>query len=466
MEVIPEKFLLESDLADELYQRVKDLPIIDYHSHLPIDVLAHNQLFRNLSELWINGDHYKWRAMRLNGTPERFCSGDAPDREKFQAWSRTLPLTLRNPLFHWSHIELKQYFGINRELTPETADSIWNITHELLQTEEFRPQSCLQRSKVEILCTTDDPIDSLEHHRKVQSSLGPTVEVRPTFRPDKALQIDDATSFSPWVKGLKARSNREISNLETFLSALKDRHDAFHAMGCRVSDHGIEALTFEECTDRDATGIFENAMQGRKPSNLQIAQWQTFIMRHCAMWNHEKKWTMMLHLGAQRNNNSKLFHSRGADTGCDSVGDFSQGRGLNAFLNSLEKNNRLPRTILFNSNPRDNLLFATVTGNFFEEGIRGKVQFGPSWWFLDNYRGIVDHFESLSQVGLVANFVGMVTDSRSFLSFSRHDYFRRVICNIFANDLNQGLLPRDLERITQTLRGIFYENAKTFFEWR
>ncbi|MDR7333936.1 glucuronate isomerase [Roseateles asaccharophilus] len=458
-------FLLASPLARELYARVQALPIIDYHSHLPVDVLASNKPFTNLTDVWIRGDHYKWRAMRLNGIPEAMCSGSAGDFEKFQAWAATAPYTLRNPLHHWNRLELRQSFGIARELTPATAQGIWDEANALLQTEACTPRGLLAGRNVRVLCTTDDPADVLTHHAALRADESFGTAVYPTFRPDAACALHDAAAFNTWLERLRAVVDLPVTDLAGLLDALQRRHADFHDLGCRVSDHGLESIDAVDCSGAEAAGLFDRLLRGEALSGAQLAQWRSFLMQRFAEWNHARGWVMMLHLGALRNNNSRIFARVGLDTGCDSIGDFDQARGLNRFLDALDRAGKLPKTILFNSNPGDNLLFATIAGNFFEDGVPGKVQYGPAWWFLDTAGGMLAQFDALSAVGLAQRFVGMVTDSRSFLSFSRHDYFRRLMCNLFASEALAGLVPSDVERLGGVLEAICHGNAAGYFNW-
>lgn len=458
-------FLLSSSLARDLYDRVETLPIVDYHSHLPVDVLASNRPFTNLTDLWVRGDHYKWRAMRLNGVTEAKCSGTADDLAKFQAWAATAPMTLRNPLHHWSRLELRRYFGIERELTSVTAQGIWDEANVLLQTPAFTPRALLTRSRVQILCTTDDPADSLAHHAALRADRSFETAVYPTFRPDAACVMQGPAAFQAWLERLRTTADMPIVNLSGLLGALKRRHTAFHEMGCRVSDHGLESIDATDCDERTATRLFERLLICQSLSTDEFAQWRGFLMQRFAEWNHALGWVMMLHLGALRNNNDKIFARVGLDTGCDSIGDFAQAQGLNRFLNSLDLAGTLPKVIIFNSNPRDNLVFATIAGNFFEDGVPGKVQYGPAWWFLDTAAGMLAQFDAMSSVGLAQRFVGMVTDSRSFLSFSRHEYFRRLMCNLYAGDALAGLLPMDTDRLASALSAICHTNACDYFDW-
>jgi glucuronate isomerase len=456
--IFNDDFLLDSEFAVNLYTEVRDLPIVDYHSHLPVEVISQNRNFSNLTDIWIRGDHYKWRAMRLNGVPEKYCSGTADDFEKFQFWAATLPMTLRNPLYQWSALELKKYFGVHTVLNPETAFPIWEQANAMLAGDDYRPRALLKKMNVEVLCTTDDPADTLEHHAQLKADAF-EVAVLPTFRPDAALAISDRQNFSAWLGRLASTTDIDINNFDALLSALRMRHDAFAKAGCRMSDHGLERCFVEPCRKADMRHIFNKYLHNVDIESLDVERWRSFLMLEFARWNHDKGWTMLLHLGAARNNNLHVLHSIGRDAGCDSIGDYKQAYRLNRFLSLLDAEGQLPRTVLFNSNPVDNLLFATVTGNFFEDSVACKIQFGPAWWFLDTAQGICDQLNALSQVGLFSRFIGMVTDSRSFMSFSRHDYFRRVVCNMLGEDVRRRLIPDDMAKLVPILQGIFYQNA-------
>jgi glucuronate isomerase len=461
---VGDDFLLDSDLARQLYDQCASLPIVDYHSHLPADRLASDEPFANLTDIWIRHDHYKWRAMRLNGVPERLCSGDGSDREKFDAWAATLPMAMRNPLHHWSALELRE-LGVTNELTPATAPKIWEHTNTQLGSAAFRPRAILARHKVKVVCTTDDPADDLRHHRTLRQETGLGFRVFPTYRPDAALAIHGPKPFTQWLDRLRKTTDTDIGDLDSLLAALEKRHDAFHELGCRLSDHGLDHCYPADATDADAARVFGALRRGKAVTPADMELWRAYLMRAFAAWDREKGWVMMLHLGALRNNNTRMHRRAGLDSGCDSIGDFPQARRLNAFLDSLDVQDRLPKTILFNSNPRDNLLFATIAGNFFEDGVVGKVQHGPAWWFLDTAQGIADQFDALSRVGLARHFVGMVTDSRSFMSFSRHEYFRRILASMVARDVAAGIIPDDSARLQEFMRAVTYENARTWFAW-
>lgn len=457
-------FLLRSDFSLDLFRATGALPIVDYHSHLPIRLLAENKPFKNITDLWIRGDHYKWRAMRLNGIPERFCSGNSSDKEKFLAWASTVPFTLRNPLHHWTSLELSKYFKIDDEFGPDTAEQVWDKTNGMLETEEFLPRQLLLQSKVQILCTTDDPADSLDYHNLLSSENYP-VEVVPTFRPDSAMDIGSHESFDAWIKKLSKESRIKITTLDNLLHALESRHEDFHDAGCRASDHGLEYCYSEPCDIAEANVIFLNWKSGKPVDTLSLNRWRSFILTSIARMNFKRGWVMMLHLGAIRNNNTSISKTLGADTGCDSVGDFPQAAHLNRFMSNLENDGNLPKIVIFNSNPADNLVFATTIGNFFDGKTINKIQFGPGWWFLDSIRGMTEQINSLSEVGLLHHFIGMTTDSRSFLSFSRHEYFRRLMCNLLAEEAEQGMVPADFSRLAHMLNGIFFENPKKYFNW-
>lgn len=459
---IYDHFLLQTRTARRLYHRfAEDEPICDYHCHLSPKDLAENRRFNNLFEIWLEGDHYKWRAMRSNGVPERFCTGDAEPFEKFMAWARTVPHTLRNPLYHWTHLELKRYFGINDLLDERTAKSIWERASAKLATPEFTAQGLLKRFKVKVVGTTDDPTDDLKPHALLARSTLPT-KVLPTFRPDRALAIHQPEAWNAWVDKLAAAADVDIRSLDALLDALKRRHDFFSEMGARMTDHGLEQACADFCTDAEAKAIFRKARAGKPVSPKERDQFATFILLFVGRLNAQKGWVMQLHLGAQRNNNSRLLKQLGPDTGFDSVGDFPQARSLAAFLDRLDSENALPRTILYNLNPADNYAFATMLGNFQDGTIPGKLQLGSGWWFLDQKEGMEWQLNALSNLGLLSRFVGMVTDSRSFMSFPRHEYFRRVLCNLIGRDVENNELPGEEALLGPMLRNICYGNAERY----
>jgi len=462
MSFIHDEFLLQSRIARRLYHQFAEKePIFDYHCHLSPRDIAENRQFKNLFEIWLEGDHYKWRAMRANGVSEKFCTGDADPFGKFQAWAATVPHTLRNPLYHWTHLELKRYFGIDDLLDEESAARIWKKANAQLATPELSTQGILKKFNVSTLCTTDDPVDDLGHHRAIAASNLNT-RVYPAFRPDKALAVQDPARFNQWVESLAAASDTDISDLDGFLDALRQRHGFFHAQGCRLSDHGLNQCYADFCSDKTAALIFDKARKGRSVSPEEHAQFASFMMLFFGRLDAEKSWTKQLHLGALRNNNTRLLRKLGPDMGFDSIGDFPQASALAAYLDRLDQENALPRTIIYNNNPSDNYVFATMTGNFQDGTIPGKVQFGAGWWFLDQREGMEWQLNALSNIGLLSRFVGMVTDSRSFMSYPRHEYFRRVLCNLLGRDIENGEIPEDETLLGPMIRNICFSNARNY----
>jgi glucuronate isomerase len=459
---IHEDFLLHSASAERLYhQYAASQPILDYHSHLPAADIGSDRRFSNLFEIWLQGDHYKWRAMRANGVSEDFCTGGASPKEKFLAWARTVPYTLRNPLYHWTHLELKRYFDIDSLLDEQTAESVWHRAHERLQTDDLTTQNILRKFHVRVTCTSDDPTDSLEHHISINSqNLG--FHVYPTFRPDKALLVDKPDLLNPWLKSLEAASNVDASALAGLLRALDLRHQYFHDNGCRLSDHGLPYCFANPCSETEAGRIFDNARAQRAASPLEHEQFASFLMVYFGHLDCRRGWTKQLHLGPFRGANTRKLRELGPDTGFDSIGDFPQAAALSAYFNLLGSEHALPRTIIYNNNPADNYVFATAAGNFQDESTPGKIQFGSAWWFLDQKEGIELQLNALSNAGLLARFVGMVTDSRSFMSFPRHEYFRRVLCNLLGNDMEKGELPNDEALIGDMVRRISFQNARDY----
>ena len=458
-------FLLNTETARQLYHdHAADLPIIDYHCHLSPKEIAENHQFGNLTDIWLRGDHYKWRAMRINGIDESFITGKKTDWEKFLKWAETVPYTLRNPLYHWTHLELQRYFGIDKILNEGSAKGIYETCNQKLQTPEFRVQGLLKKMKVEVICTTDDPSDSLEYHQSVNKT-DLQIKLLPAFRPDQSTAIGDPVRFKNYIEKLGASSNISISDFSQFMDALKNRHDYFHAAGCRVSDHGLEQFYKVEWTETELKSIFDKVMSGKNPERLEIQKFHSALLFQFAEWDFEKNWVQQFHLGALRNNNSRMLSTLGPDTGWDSIGDFSQAAGLSAFLNSLDRNNRLARTILYNNNPTDNELMATMIGNFNDGSSPGKVQWGSAWWFLDQKEGMTRQLNALSNMGLISRFVGMITDSRSFLSYPRHEYFRRILCGLFGEEMEKGELPNDMEWTGKLVMDICYYNARNYFNW-
>ncbi|HMI84794.1 MAG TPA: glucuronate isomerase [Polyangiaceae bacterium] len=461
---IDDDFLLESDTARELYHGfAESLPIIDYHTHLPPRQIAENHRFRTMSEVWLEGDHYKWRAMRTNGVAERYCTGDASPWEKFEAWAKTVPETLRNPLYHWTHMELRNPFGISELLDGSSAKAIYARTNEMLEDDDFRTQGLLRHFKVAVVCTTDDPTDSLEHHARyaARGSTGP--RLYPTWRPDKALAVENLDRYNDWLDRLEQMADASISTYEGLLDALRKRHTRFHEHGCRSSDHGLETIYDEPCTAAEARAIFEKARARKELSGEEVLRFKSALLYEFGVMDHARGWVQQFHLGALRNNNTRMERLLGADTGFDSMGDFDIARPLARFLDRLDQTNQLAPTILYNSNPADNEMMATMLGNFQDGSVPGKMQFGSAWWFLDQKDGIERQIGALSNMGLLSRFVGMLTDSRSFLSYSRHEYFRRVLCNLLGEDVCRGLLPNDRALLGGLIQNICFYNAKRYF---
>ena len=463
---LDENFLLHNRAGQHLYHEfAKDLPIIDYHCHLPPEMIAQDINFGNLTQAWLYGDHYKWRAMRINGVDESYCTGDRTDWEKFDQWARTVTYTLRHPLYHWTHLELQRYFDVYDLLHADSAERIYTACSEKLGTPAYSVRNLLRGMNVKIVGTTDDPADSLEHHLKIIQD-GFEIRILPSFRPDKAMNVDDPASFQAYLSKLEKVSNTSVVSYSSYLHALKSRHDFFASMGCSVSDHGLEQMYAEDYTQAEVESIFSKIHSGKVLSWEERLKFKSAVLETLAIWNHEKGWVQQYHLGALRNNNSRMMHRLGPDTGWDSIGDFPQARTLAKFLDRLDKKEQLSKTILYNLNPADNEMMATMTGNFNDGSVAGKVQFGSGWWFLDQKDGIVKQLNALSNMGLLSRFIGMLTDSRSFLSFPRHEYFRRILCNLFGEEIERGELPDDLKWTGKIVQDICYYNAKTYFNWK
>lgn len=460
---INDNFLLHSTFAQKLYHDyVANLPIIDYHNHLDAKEIAQDRRFNSITECWLDGDHYKWRAMRANAIPEKYITGGVSDVQRFQKWAETVPYTLCNPLFHWTHLELKRYFGIDTLLDQHSWESIYNDVNAQLQTEGFSVQNLLGKMKVEQLCTTDEPTDSLEWHQQLHNHS--FLKVLPTFRPDKFLDIGHA-DYLDTLKKLEAISDKSIKSYNTLVEALESRIDFFHSVGGRLADHGLSQLYVVHFTESEIDKILNKRLAQKALSELEKQQFQTALLLRLGRKYKDKEWTMQLHLGALRDNNQRLANFIGKDVGCDSIGDLPQAKGLSYFLNGLDTENQLPKTIIYNLNPADNEVFATMAGNFNDSSIAGKVQWGSAWWFLDQKDGIEKQINTLSNMGLLSKFVGMVTDSRSFLSFPRHEYFRRILCGILGEQIEKGLLPNDLAWIGGLAAAISYNNAKNYFKF-
>ena len=459
-------FLLQTETAQMLYhEHASKMPIIDYHCHLNPQQIASDHKFRNLSEIWLDGDHYKWRAMRTNGVGERYCTGDASDWEKFEKWAETVPYTMRNPLYHWTHLELKTAFGVEKLLNPKSAREIYDYCSEKLQQPEFSARGLMKRYNVEVVCTTDDPVDSLEHHIKCRED-GFESKVLPTWRPDKAMAVENPAAFKAYVDRLSEVSGVEICSFVTLIDALRVRHRFFESVGCRLSDHGFEEFYAEDYTTSEVEAIFAKVYGGKSLTEQEIRIYKSAMLVEGGIMDSESGWTQQFHFGVIRNNNSRKMATIGVDTGFDSIGDFTLAKNMAKFLDRLDQQGKLTKTILYNLNPRDNEMVATMIGNFQDGEIAGKIQFGSGWWFLDQKDGMERQMNALSLLGLLSRFVGMLTDSRSFLSYPRHEYFRRTLCNLIGNDVEAGLLPSsELDFIGKMVEDISYNNAKAYFNF-
>ncbi|MDD2226372.1 MAG: glucuronate isomerase [Dysgonamonadaceae bacterium] len=464
---IHEDFLLQTNAAKELYHKhAAKMPIIDYHCHLNPAYIANDHQFDNLGQIWLEGDHYKWRAMRTNGVDERYCTGkDTSDWEKFEKWAETVPYTMRNPLYHWTHLELKTAFGVEDILSLKTAKKIYDICTEKLRTPEFSARGLLKKFNVETVCTTDDPVDSLEHHLALKKE-GFEIKVLPAWRPDKAMAVENPAEYRTYVEKLSKVSGVTINKFSDLIEALRKRHDFFASVGCKLSDHGIEEFYAEPYTQTEIESIFNKVYGGTKLSKEEILKFKSAMLYEGAVMDWEKGWTQQFHYGPIRNNNTRMFRKLGPDTGFDSIGDFTVAKNMSRFLDRLDVENKLAKTIIYNINPRDNDLVATMIGNFQDGSVPGKIQFGAAWWFLDQKTGIEAQLTSLSNMGLLSRFVGMLTDSRSFLSYPRHEYFRRIVCNLIGNDVENGLLPAsEMEFLGKMVENISYYNAKNYFDF-
>lgn len=460
-------FLLGNKTGQKLYHEVAaDLPIIDYHNHLPPDEITADKQFSNLTEIWLAGDHYKWRAMRTCGVDERLITGNASDKEKFLAWAETVPKTLKNPLYHWTHMELANPFGItDRLLNGENADRIWDECNEKLQSPEFSARSLLSERGVEVVATTDDPTSDLSDHQSFRNLMDTPFLMVPTFRPDKGMNIDQSDSFLEWVRDLEKIAGISIHGYDDLRKALKNRHDYFHELGCRASDHGISKPFSVPYTQQEVDKALKKALNGEQLTSEEVDKYKSAFLFECALLNHEKGWVYQLHIGALRNNNSRMYRKLGPDSGYDSIDDVEMARPLSNLLDRLDSTDQLPKTTIYNLNPRDNELIGAMIGNFQDGNTPGKLQHGPPWWFLDQKDGIEKQIESLSNMGILSQFIGMTTDSRSFLSFSRHEYFRRILCNIIGNDMETGIIPNDFEMATHLIEKICFKNVKSYFAY-
>ena len=475
---LTENFLLQGDADVRLYHDyAQSMPIIDYHCHLPPKDIADDRRFSNITQIWLAGDHYKWRAMRAAGVDEQFITGEVSDWKKFEKWAETAPKTLRNPLYHWTHLELRRPFGItNRLLSPETAKSIWNDTNAKLQQPDFSARGIMQQMNVQLVCTTDDPVDSLEHHQKIAADDSFNIKVLPTFRPDKVIQFaaslpdggqiteQSVQMYNAYLDRLAEISGQPIQSFSDLISALKNRHDFFHENGCRLSDHGFERFEFVPLEDyRTTAASFQKLRSGNVIDKHEAVVLQSTILYRLGKMNAEKGWTMQLHIGVIRNNNSRFYRQIGTDAGFDSISDSRYARSLSRFFDQLDREAKLPKTIVYNLNPADNAMLATMLGNFQNGAMHGKMQFGSGWWFLDQKDGMEQQINTLSQLGLLSGFIGMLTDSRSFLSYTRHEYFRRILCNLLGQDMHDGLLPNDFGLIGKMVQDICYYNARNYF---
>ena len=462
---LEDDFLLQSDFAQRLYHGyAKDLPIIDYHNHLSPKEIAENYQFNTISEAWLAGDHYKWRAMRAMGIHEDYITGKASDKEKFLKWAGTVPFTVRNPLYHWTHLELQRYFGIHELLGPDTAEEIYENTNAQLAQKSHYAQGLLQQQQVESLCTTDEPIATLEYHRSIKKQ-GVSPKVFPTFRPDKAFALEGGDDYVLYLEQLSEVSGIAIKNYEDLLEALDNRIQFFHEQGCRLADHGLEQLYFFEEGTYNIQECFLKVKNGRPITQDQVNYFKSQVLLFLGRKYHAMGWAQQFHLGAIRDNNKRLLSQLGPDTGFDSIGDYPQARALSGFLNALDSTDQLAKTIIYNLNPADNAVIATMVGNFNDGSVKGKVQFGSGWWFLDQKQGMEEQMNTLSNMGLLSCFVGMLTDSRSFLSFTRHEYFRRILCNLLAKDVVNGELPADEKWLGKIVSDISYYNAKSYFDF-
>lgn len=461
---INEDFMLPTEASRILYHDyAKEMPIYDYHCHLSPKEIAENKSFKNITEIWLYGDHYKWRAMRSLGIEEELISGSGSDYDKFKRWAKAVPNTIGNPLYHWTHLELKRFFNTDLLLSEDTSEEIWNHCNELLQSPGFTAQKLIEKSNVKVICTTDDPIDDLHYHKVIKEDVNFNTKVLPTFRPDKAVEIT-RPDFNAYIEKLSAVTEIEISSYENLLAAIDNRAHYFHEVGCRISDHGIQTLPFEPCTLVEAAAIFEKARTGQPISELEEMKYKTHSLLFLGRLYHSLGWTMQLHLGAIRNNNERMFAKLGPDTGFDSIHDFSLAKQLNGFFNELDKADELPKTIVYSLNPVHNYVIATACGNFQSGAGKGKIQFGSGWWFVDQKEGMLNQMKDLANLGLLSTFVGMLTDSRSFLSYTRHEYFRRVLCQLIGGWIDSGEAPADYKLLGSIVQDICYNNANQYFD--
>lgn len=458
-------FLLQTDTAKELYHNhAAKMPIFDYHCHINPQEIAEDKQFKNMTEIWLYGDHYKWRGMRTNGVAEKYCTGDAGDWEKFEKWAETVPYTLRNPLFHWTHMELKFFFGIEKVLNPSTAKEIWEECNAKLQTPEYSCRGIIKMANVHTICTTDDPVDSLEYHRAIKND-GFETSVLPAWRPDKAMAAENTEVYNNYLDKLEEAAGVNIGSYAQLMDALDNRHEFFHQNGCRLSDHGLETAIAEDYTESEIERIFAKVRGGSDLTQGEVLKFKSAMLYEFGILDHSRGWTQQFHIGALRNNSTRLFKKLGPDTGFDSIGDFEIARPLSKLLDRLDMEDKLCKTVLYNLNPRDNELIGTMIGNFQDGSVPGKMQFGSGWWFLDQKDGMEKQMNALSNLGLLSRFVGMLTDSRSFLSYTRHEYFRRTLCNLLGNDVENGEIPKDMDLLGNMIENICFNNAKEYFNF-
>jgi glucuronate isomerase len=458
-----ENFLLSNDTAVKLYHDfAKEMPIYDYHCHISPKEIWENKKFKNITEVWLYGDHYKWRAMRSFGIEEKFITGDASDYDKFMAWAKVIPYTIGNPLYHWTHLELQRFFGIKETLSPKTAEAIWNKANEMLQTEDFTVRKLIERSNVKGLCTTDDPVDTLEYHEKIKADKTFNVKVFPAFRPDKFVEINRDT-FLPWIEKLGNITNTKVDSLDVLLSKLEERVDFFHANDCRLADHALDTVPYAEATKEEVAEIFKKVLKEGSVDKAEQEKYRTFMVTFFGKLYHARGWVMQFHISAMRDNNTRMYKKLGADTGFDAIQDEVVSYPLSRLLDSLAGDDKLPKTILYTLNPKDNYTLGTLLGCFQSSDAKGKIQFGSGWWFNDQRDGMTEQMKSLANLGLLSQFVGMLTDSRSFLSYTRHEYFRRVLCNLLGQWIENGEYPADMDILKEIVQGICFNNAKRYF---
>ncbi|MGG3269300.1 glucuronate isomerase [Priestia aryabhattai] len=458
-------FLLTNETAAHLYNTyAKDMPIIDYHCHLNPQEVYENKQFKTLTNVWLDGDHYKWRLMRANGIEEEKITGSASDYEKFLAWAKTVPMTIGNPLYHWTHLELKRFFDIDEILNEQTAPFIWEKANEKLRSGKFGARDLITRSNVKVICTTDDPTDSLEYHMKLRDVQGFETQVLPSFRPDKGLEINQE-GFKSWIAKLQDCSNRSIHTYDDLLKALESRARFFHSMGGRLSDHALNKMVYTKTSKEEVSEIFLKALKGEGVSTEEESKYKSYTLIFLGKLYNELGWAMQFHLHALRNNNTKMFRQLGPDTGYDSMYDGQVAEPLVQLLDQMDVQNSLPKTILYSLNPKDNYVLASIIGSFQGDGIPGKLQLGTAWWFNDQREGMLEQMKALSNVGLFSRFIGMLTDSRSFLSYTRHEYFRRLVCSLIGTWVEEGEVPNDQQLLEQIVKGICYENAKDYFSF-